>query len=283
MEERKFLGTILIHSPKLFPILEGIIDKYDIPEIEPANDGIRERLLAELEAENEIDWEAVKADLDTEIRNIPDLLPPELQYMHNLLEGKDTLKLEPEFTEPITKKLREDVTNLYHMYVNLYISYANTIAMPFKGAIDNYFSGLVEVSYEYLYTGKVREIPMDWVSAVGTFLMFDTKIVIALATSAVDPDEITQAFHQELTNTFIQRKPRLTKENLPFAEYLAMKLRKVTLKDIADEYILRHPREFPKNPNSPEYKRKKRVLKSRLKMTIRRLGMTADNLLGNTK
>ncbi len=44
-KEAKFLGTVLVLSPLLFPILEKIRDKYDIDEINPTEDGLRKHLL----------------------------------------------------------------------------------------------------------------------------------------------------------------------------------------------------------------------------------------------
>jgi hypothetical protein len=42
-------------------------------------------------------------------------------------------------------------------------------------------------------------------------------------------------------------------------------IRRIPLIDIADEYITSHPKEFPTDPVSPEYRKKKRELEVKLK------------------
>lgn len=281
MKEANFLGTLILQSPLMFSILEKIREKYGIDEIDPTRDGLRERLLEDMENDQEIDWHAVRQNLEKEIRNIPDLLPPEVALFHKMIEIKNALPPEPTFTEPITDKLKIDVTALYHGYVGLYTVLADNLAAPFQTVIDNCYSAITDNALEFLYSGKIRDVPNDWISAVNTLPMFGEDIVMAVAGRLADPDEITQAFRQKLIKTFGKRRPKLTKKNLPFAEYLAMKLRRMRLRDIADEYILRHPHAFPKDPESPEYKRAKHELKVRLKQTIKRLDITLEAMIGD--
>lgn len=280
MKETQFLGTVFLESPLIFPILENIREKYDIPDLDPTKDGLKERLLQEMENDQEIDWKAVRQDLENEIRKIPDLLPPELAFFYKVIEAKKALPPEPTFTEPITDKLKSDVLALYQGFVNLFNLIADHFAAPLQAVINNFFSVMANNALEYLYTGKVRDIPQDWISSVQTLSMFGEDAVMAIASRLADPDEAAEQFRQKLIETFGKHRPKLTKKNLPFAEYFTMSLRGIRLKDITDEYIVRHPHAFPKDPQSPEFKRAKRDLADRLKKTIKRLKLTIENMIG---
>ena len=279
-KEAKFLGTVLVLSPLLLPILEKIRDKYGIEEISLTEDGLRKHLLKSIEYNQEVDWEAVRQDLEIEIRKIPDLLPPEFAFYHTLLKDAKNMPPEPTFTEPATEKLRADVTELYHRYFRLYKFTADNIAAPWQTAIDNCFTDITDNALEFLISGKTRDIPHDWISVVSTLPMFDDNIVIAMASRMSNPDKIAEQFHQKIIDTYGKRNQKLTKKNMPYAEYLTMKLKRIPLRDIADEYITSHSKEFPKDPVSPEYLKKKRELKVKLKLIIKRLIKTLENLTG---
>ena len=280
-KEPKFLGTILLLNPLIFPILEKIREKYDIDEVSPTENGLRERLLKDIDQEQESDWKAVRHELENEIRAIPDLLPPEFAFYHKIFEAGKTLPPEPTFTEPATEKLKADVTILYHGFYNLYNFVSTYMVSPWQTAIDKCFTDITDNAFEFLFSGKIRDIPHDWISMVNTLPMMGDDIVVAMASRLANPDEITEQFHQKLIDTFGKRRPKLTDNNLPYTEYLAMKLRRMRLRDIADEYILRHRRRFPKDPLSPEYKTKKRQLEINLKQIIKRLTKTLDNIIGD--
>jgi len=71
MKESKLLGKLLPSHPDILPIFEGIRNKYNIPEIDSVTDDFGEIFYAD----DEIDWDAVRKDIDRHVRNPPDLLP----------------------------------------------------------------------------------------------------------------------------------------------------------------------------------------------------------------
>ena len=87
MLESKLLGTLLPSHPDLFPILERIREKYLIPEIPPDDDELIEILSA-----NEIDWQAVRKEIEQEVRTNENILPESMRKIYAAIkkyEDKD--------------------------------------------------------------------------------------------------------------------------------------------------------------------------------------------------
>ncbi len=276
MKETQFLGTLLPSHPDIRPIIQKIREKYGIPEI-VSSDGLKEILLFD----HEIDWEAMRRDLEKELRQLSGLLPPELALYHKIIELNENLPAEPTFTEPITEKLKADVLSLYHAYVHVHGLLSNIVASPWKTAIDNIFSGTADNLLEFLMTGEAREVPNDWLSAVFELPIFGENVVMAMASQLTDPAVITEQFREQLTKSYGKHRPTITKTNLSTAEYLAMKWDGMKLIDIADEYIQSHRLEFPKDEESDDYKAAKRKVEEMLKQRIRRAEQTFDAIVGD--
>jgi len=58
MLESNLFSTLLPYHPDLLPILQNIRDKYNIPEIGPDDDGLKEILLSD----KYIDWQSVRQE-----------------------------------------------------------------------------------------------------------------------------------------------------------------------------------------------------------------------------
>jgi hypothetical protein len=280
MKEARFLGALLLHGPLLYPIIEEMKEKYDIPDVEAGRDALKQRLLESVEDDDTVDWEAVRKELEKEIRSIPDLLPPGLADFQKIIQARNTIPPEPTFTEPITDKLKSDVLTLYHAFVKLFFLFSDNLAAPWQTAIDSCFSAIVDNAFELLYTGEIRDIPQDWISAVRVLPLFGDEVVMAMASRLADPDVIAQDFRQKLIDTYGKHRPKLTRKNLPFTKYSAMRLRRIPIKDIADEYIEDHPKAVPGDPESPEYRREKRKLEERLKKCAKAHLKTLDAMVG---
>ncbi len=113
--------------------------------------------------------------------------------------------------------------------------------------------------------------------------LFNEPVVIAVASSLSDPKVIVEDFREKFNSTFGRDRPIITKGNLHAAEYLRKKHEGITPKDRADEYILRHPSEFPKDPTSKEYKESKRKLIERMKKGEQRLLSTLEKIVNRDK
>jgi hypothetical protein len=74
MKEIKLISSLLPSHPDLQAILIDIREKYNIPDIDPGDDSITEIIFSD----DEINWEGIKFEISSRIREIHALLPDSL-------------------------------------------------------------------------------------------------------------------------------------------------------------------------------------------------------------
>jgi hypothetical protein len=79
MKETQLLGKLMPGHPDIFPIIENIREKYQIPPIDPEND-IDEILLTR----DDIEWDAIRQDVDAQVRNIKFFDDKQKAYLETL-------------------------------------------------------------------------------------------------------------------------------------------------------------------------------------------------------
>ena len=170
MKETQFLGDVLVESLLGNDIIERVMEKHKIYDVRRMKDGLKQRFLHEVDQET--DWKAVRQDLETEIKGVPDLLPPELASMQKMLELKKTFPRELTFTDPVTDNIKTNVIALHKLTILLIDLVSDNLASPWQTAIDGCYSVITDNLFEYIYSGKVRKIPQDWLSNVQSLPMF---------------------------------------------------------------------------------------------------------------
>jgi hypothetical protein len=264
-------SSLLPSHPDLLPILQNIRKKYGIPEINPDDIGMKEILLSD----NDIDWLSVRQEIEAQVRNKPELLPPSI---------KPLLKLNHPENQPLLfiglEEVPEELRNQINAFTNVLIS---QIIDPVLKNVNEYYRVVTDSLFEFLLTGTPREVPTGWFGVVTTTSMFGEPMVIALAAQASDPKAISDQFRQEFTKTFGKDRPKLSEGNLKTGEYLRMKLAGMPIKDIVDVYIQRHRSEFPNDEFSKEYRATKRKHEEMMKKRIQRLQNTINEILGDNK
>ncbi len=78
MQASKLLGALLPAHPDIQPILQTIRKKYGIRDVVRGDDSSRQFSVSG----DDIDWDAVREELDFRIRFMSNLLPPELAQFH---------------------------------------------------------------------------------------------------------------------------------------------------------------------------------------------------------
>lgn len=146
MNEAELLGEPFPSHPDVIPIIKNIREKYQIPPIDPEDEDITELLLTNYE----IDWEAVRRDIETQVKNIPLFEGAEVNYIQTLKRLRDSSLDFPEFVilpEPTSNALKKLVSALIEqskMRLEL---------------VDNVsYRPLTDIVYEYLLTGKHERI-----------------------------------------------------------------------------------------------------------------------------
>lgn len=270
MQESKLLGTLLPAHPDIQPILWTIRQKYGIPDVIPGDDSSREYSLSG----DIIDWNAVREELDFRIRFESNMIPPEVARIQMMVEARKKLPEFLTYSEPITPKLKEDVDMLYKQYLQLYDFLVMNLATPFQIAVDGFYSAAIDGLFEYLKTTRMPAIPTDWISSIHTLPFFGEDVIMVLASSLADPDDIAQKFKEYFAKEFGSRRPKITNKNLRYADYLRMWLEGMTVQDIADVDIQLHRLEYPADEESDEYKRRKKQNENRIEHGVKRLWNT---------
>jgi hypothetical protein len=271
MLESNLFSTLLPSHPDFLLILKYIRQKYDILEIDPDDDGITEILLTD----ESIDWQAVRQEIETQVRNSPELLP---QAIKSILPFSHSDNQPVVFSglEEVPEELRKQLNALMAALASLFID-------PVSNKVNEFYKVVSDSLLEFLLTGKPREVPNDWFGTVATTFMFGEPMVIAIASQASDPKAISDQFRQEFTKTFGKDRPKLTEGNLKTGEYLRMKLSGMPIRDIVDVYILRNPSQFPKDVRSKAYLKAKRKHIEMMKKRIQRLQNTLDEIFRDKK
>jgi len=258
MKETELLGKLMPGHPDIFPIIENIREKYSIPPVD-LEDDIDEILLTR----DDIDWDAVKQDIDAQVKNIQFFDEKETAYIQTLQKLTGTPFDFPELAD-LPDEIRENLKKLISVLLQPY-------ALSLTLLEEKTYKPVAEMIFEYLLTGKTRDVPEEWFGKVFTGDMFGKKIVIAMAGEGTNPKLIAEQLKSEITKTFGKYKLDVTETHVATAEYLAMKLQGDSLKRLVEKYEEKHPSEFPTDKNSKAYKQTKATHREMMKKRLQRL------------
>lgn len=267
MKPSELLGTLIPGHPHLLPIINAVREKYQIPEIRPEDDEFTEILLSN----DEIDWQAVREDIERKIRANELLLPPITSMLYKAIQSINNNSLDFPELAPLDEVTRKNVLLMYRFMFSIF--------SPLLPAIDDIYKILADLVFENILTGKTREVPQNWFGKVFVMPSLDgEKTVVAMAGEMSDPKVIAEQFKSEYTRTFGKNKPNLTDMNLITAEYLTMRLQGKSLKYMVEIYAERYPDQFPKNRDSKAYRQAVKTHKATIKKNIQRLQNTIDKM-----
>ena len=266
----KILSTLLPAHSDFRPILLKIRQKYNLP-----NGGILDSDYAEqILAKPEIPWEAIRKEIKTEIETIPDFWPESMQNLLENFRKNPKAKTDPEeFTDTLNidqEEIRSFVKGIYGQFF-----------LPIWTKIDEFIDTTTNLLLIYLATGETEEIPFDWVGTVSSSTAFGEPVILAVAGQLSDPKEIAKLFMSEYHRVFGKDQPNISGEFINNVELLRMKFEGVPIKDIADEYMQRHPEMFNRDPRSRSYREQKRRLGERLKKQFQRQETSLRKLVGD--
>lgn len=242
MKESELLGKLLPGHPDIFPIIQNIREKYQIPPIDPENSDITDLLITEYE----IDWEAVKQDIEKQVNAISLHDDEETKYIQTLQKLRDMPLDFPEL-DILPEETRNGIKKVFSMF-------AQQSAFILDMLDNQSYRPIAEIIYEYLLTGKTREVPHDWFGKVMTTQILGAPIVMVLAGEGSNPKELAEQFKGEFTKTFGKIEYKITDTQLDTAEYLTMQLQGDSLKRLVERYRDKHPSEFPVDHTSPEFR-----------------------------
>ena len=267
MQINKLLGKLTPAHPDFLPILTSVREKYDIPEIAPGDETLAEIV----GADNMPDVEAMRDDIEQELRKVPDFLPKEALLIYKILEAK-----EQDFPYPELDELSEEMRKM----VKQLMSVTAQMVEPYKYAFDIIFSGLADHSIEYLLFGTARELPEDWFMMAGPMqTIWGEPVIIAMGSELADPREVTKLYKAAYREEFGDAKPKITEGHLNSSDDLRMNLEGKPINYLVGIYEENHPSEFPPR-SSKQYPKTRQTHHERIKKNLQRLNKRLDEILG---
>jgi len=270
MQLSELLGKLLPGHQDTLPIINAIREKYQIPEILPEDEDFTKILLSN----NEIDWQAVRNDIEQQIRESDLFLPPATKMLYKNIQAINNNSVDFPELAPLDERTRNAVISMFRMIYGLYSQ-----IIP---SIDDMYNTLTDMIFENILTGKTREAPQDWFGKVVAIPSFEGEtLIVAMAGEFSDPKVITEQFKSMYTKTFGKDRPALTDMNLKTAEFLAMKLQGKSLKYMVERYADKYPDQFPKNKDTKAYDDAVTKHKATMKKNIQRLQDALDLMIGD--
>ena len=267
--ENRLLGILLPSIDGLREILQAVREKYNIPEVLPENVQLAETLFQERTLE---EWMAISGEIEAELRekfSIPDL---GIGKAYDVLQ--ESASNSPELAELLGTKIDigdPEVAKLISALMSKSDSGFNGLNVLYKvGAA---------ILLDHLITGQLIEFPIEWINMVLPITLppDNQKIVVAIATEASEPDELLERFRKRITEIFGE-KPKIKKEHLDTAEYLAMKYTDKQIGRIVDIYLERHPEGIRSRKGARKYQHEITQLKNDMKLGLYRLQQTVNEL-----
>ncbi len=276
MREDKVFSELLPSHPDFLPILQRIRAAYDIPEVDPDDDGFIELILSD----NEVDWKAVRVEITKDVTEIvittlPDSIRNIYEYLQTINLKENTLVEPPEILD------RDDIPQDIRLL--LATSYTALLHMmaPLEVALERMCSELVGSLMKFLMTGKTRDIPSYWFGGVFNVNLLGETYTIAVGSQVTNPKEISDKFLEKYAEVFGEDRPTFTDVDIDSLGHLRMKLAGMSIKDIADIEIQRNPDDYPKITDEKDYHQAKNTLEEKLKKRMQRLNKTIDELIGD--
>ena len=248
MIENKVLGKLLPSHESIQIILNKVRDKYQIPEISPSDDGMEEILRHGLD----LDWIIIHSEILENIKASPDIFPEKYRRLYKVLNNyQEKISNEPEL-EKVSQEFRDNFKTMMDLLMSQFL--------PIVQEMDIFFRTIADLSVEYLFTGKAREVPENWFLRFYEMNSFGEKVLVMQTNAAVDPDEAAEKFKKKFKATYGKRKVKLTEKHVKTADLLRMRWEGKSYQYIIEEIELGNPKDFQNKPNNrhPASVRRKR-------------------------
>jgi hypothetical protein len=273
MQKTDLLSRLLPSIPEIHKILLTIREKYDLPEVLPENEQLAQLLL-----ESEFyDWEAIRKDIENELRTwfqpVSSDLDNTVQLFMMLIDKSPDIR----------ESLMSETIGIAEPEAAKFVEEVNNNALSGLTMLDHYYIKGSEKLLDHLITGRPMVLPKEWANPVlSVTLPPGEKFVIAVAHQLSDPDELSEKFRQRMKDTFGE-EPKIKADDLDTAEYLSMKITGKTINDIVLLYLERHPDAIPYRKGTKKYNEALRKLKDNTRQKLHRLQQDIKQIVGRDK
>lgn len=258
MLEAQFLGNLLPSHPDYEPIIEAIRKKYNLPELYPQDEPIKDIFLGD----EIITLAEFTQDVKTHILENMDTLFPE-DYVKKYRSSK--LGFEFDYQKELGR-FSDDLKPAMGAFFDFAISASLTVYKILDANIDE----MVVMLSNHLILGDTMEAPQDWFGKVFTMKSGEETIILSVTSEITNLDLMFQQIRSLHKKTYGGRQLKITKKAASTAYYLQLVKRNKDRDFILDEFIRLNGFDLPKNRNSPRYAETRNKYWQRLKKRLKK-------------
>ena len=254
---------MLPSHPDYEPIIQVIRTKYDLPEIYPLDDPIKEIYLGE------------------EIITIEQFTQDVKQH---ILDSMDTL-----FPEDFVKKYRSSKTAFEGNYqkeldkfdgelkpvMEMFFEFTKNASMTVYKILDAHLDEIAIKLSNYLLFGDSIEAPQDWFGKVFTLKAGDETMILSMTSELTNLDYQFQQIRDLHKKTYGNKQIKITPTTANTAYYLQLKKRGKDSDFILDQFIRLNKISPPRNKKSPQCTKFRMKVAKRLNKRVK----TASTIL----
>ncbi len=257
MLEAKFLGGLLPSHPDYEPIIQAIRTKYQLSEIYPQDNPIKEIVFGD----EIVSMDEFSQDIRNQIlENMKTMFPED--YVKKYKSAKQAV--EADFQKELEKYPDE-----LKPAMEMFFEYTKQSAQIAYQILDAQIDGIVHLLCSHLLLGDTLDAPEDWFGKVMTMKSGDETIIIAMASEITNLDLMFQQVRDLHKKTFGTRQIKITKKTANTAYYLQLLRRNKDRDFILDEFIRLNKFSLPRDKNSPRYAQTRNKYWERLKKRLK--------------
>ena len=257
MKESEFLSGLLPSHPDYEPIINAIRTKYDLREVYPQDEPIKEIYLGD----EIVSMDEFTQDVKNQIlENMENIFPENYVKIYKSTKLVIALDYEKEL-----EKIDDEIRPLMQMY----FQHAKNEFQTTYQLLDANIDETVKMICEHLLLGDIVEAPQDW---FGKVVLQDTengKVILAIASEITNLDYWFQEIRDLHKKTFKTKTVKITKTTVDTAYYLQLMRRNKDRDFVLDEFIRLNKFSLPRNKNTPRYAEVRNMYWERLKKRLK--------------
>lgn len=241
MLEAQFLGNLLPSHPDYEPIIEAIRTKYNLSELYPQDEPIKDIYLGD----RIITLTEFTQDVKSHILGNMDTMFPE-DYVKKYRASKKAVEMDYQNElDKFNDELKPVMENFFE--------FTKTTSLTVYKILDANIDEVVTLICNYLLLGDSMEAPQDWFGKVFTMKSGEETIIFSMTSELTNLDLMFQQVKSLHRKTFGSRQIKITKKTASTAYYLQLARRNKDRDFILDEFIRLNGFDLPKNRNTPRY------------------------------
>ena len=263
MLEAQFLGNLLPSHPDYAPIIEAIRTKYNLYEVYPHDEPIKNIYLGD----EIVTLAEFTQDVKNHILEKMDAMFPE-DYVKKYWVSKKASEMD---YQQELGKFSDELKPAMEMFFEFSKNASRTVYQILDANVDE----IVMMLSNHLLLGDTMEAPQDWFGKVFTIKSGEETLILSMTSELTNLDLMFQQIRNLHRKTYGGRQIKITTKTASTAYYLQLARREKDRDFVLDEFIRLNKIKLSDNKNSPRYAEVRERVWQRLKKRLKK----ADDIL----